>query len=362
MRLDAWIDFLKIDRITTDNLEHVRTIVEPHIDAILDIFYAHVATSPAAAALFASPASQQRARAAQKAHWLSFVLAGRLDDQYLAAARAIGDRHFRAGVDLLYYTGAYALVLNEIGALLCAELHDRPVLLKGALHAVNRAIFLDMGLAVSVYYDDLVGAVERMSNDLAFSLARAGDFRDNETGMHLLRMSGMCQALARVAGKDAKWASLIAVASPLHDVGKIGIPDRILLKPGRLVGEEVTIMQRHPAIGGEIIPDSKAEVIHMARRIALTHHERWDGAGYPIGLRGQEIPIEGRITAICDVYDALLSKRPYKEPWTREAAIAYLEENAGKHFDPGLVSLFLSILPEIDAVRLSHADSTALEM
>jgi putative two-component system response regulator len=119
---------------------------------------------------------------------------------------------------------------------------------------------------------------------------------------------------------------------------------------------ELTIMRRHPQIGGTIIPENASDVIRMARRISLTHHERWDGSGYPAGLKGEEIPLEGRIAAICDVYDALLSSRPYKPAWPREKAVQYVWANSGKHFDPQLVEAFLSILPEIDAIQQQYAE------
>ena len=314
MQLERWISFLQVDADTTATLRDFVSEIEPHFDGILDTFYARVGESEAAAALFASSASMERAREAQRFHWLTYVLRGRFDQEYLASARAIGQTHYRVGVDLMMYTGAYSLVLNELVSLIATIYRDRMDDARRTIRAVNQAVFLDMGLAVSVYYDAFLGAVESMSNELNFSLARAGEFRDNETGLHLMRMSRMCYALARAVGKDQTWAKMIQVASPLHDVGKIGIPDSVLLKPGRLNAEELENMRRHPEIGAKIIPDHASEVIRMARRISLTHHERWDGTGYPAGLQGDEIPLEGRIAAICDVYDALLSERPYKKP------------------------------------------------
>ena len=356
MRLDRWIDFFKIDEETIATLRELVIVVEPHIDNIMKIFYERIISTPTAVSLFESPQSLERARQAQKRHWLKHVLSGRFDLDYLAASRAIGQAHYRIGVDSMLYTGAYSLVLDELVYLITTIYHDKLDDRRRFVRAVNKAIFLDMGFAVSVYYDSFVGALEEMSNELNFSLARAGEFRDNETGAHLMRMSRMCRALALAIGKDEKWAQMILVASPLHDVGKIGIPDNILLKPGRLDAVELEVMRRHPAIGGEIIPTNSAEVIRMAKRISLTHHERWDGAGYPAGLQGEEIPLEGRIAAVCDVYDALLSARPYKQPWQPEQAISFLRENSGSHFDPVLVMAFLENLPEMDAIRANYDD------
>ncbi|MTJ82082.1 MAG: HD domain-containing protein [Telmatospirillum sp.] len=358
MKLDQWISLLRIDASTVATLREFAPMVEPHMDRILDTFYAHLAAGEEAPRLFGSTDMIRHARAAQRHHWMTYVLAGRFDQSYFDAARAIGRSHNRVGVDLMMFTGAYSVVQNELTGLACGLCCDGRGGTLRLIQAINQAVFLDMGLAVSAYYDIFVGALEDMSNELNFSLARAGEFRDNETGLHLIRMSRMCHALALAIGRDAKWAQMILVASPLHDVGKIGIPDSILLKPGTLDEEERETMRRHPVIGGSIIPDHSAEVIGMARRISLTHHERWDGTGYPTGLKGEEIPLEGRIAAICDVYDALLSARPYKAAWEKDRVTAYLRDNAGRHFDPALVSAFLSIQDDIDDIQRLFAEET----
>lgn len=198
--------------------------------------------------------------------------------------------------------------------------------------------------------------VEEARLEVVRRLGRAGEYRDNETGMHVLRMSQYCHRLALAAGIPAKQAALLQLAAPMHDIGKIGIPDHILLKPGKFDPEEWAIMQRHAVIGAEIMGESKSELLALARNVALTHHERWDGKGYPNGLAGESIPIEGRIAAIADVYDALLSKRPYKKPWPQEDAVAYIVRESGKAFDPTLVELFLRLLPEYDTIRKQYSD------
>lgn len=187
-------------------------------------------------------------------------------------------------------------------------------------------------------------------------LGRAGEYRDNETGMHVIRMSRACQMLALAAGLSEQHAEMILQASPMHDVGKIGVPDAILLKPGKLDPDEWKIMRSHVEIGGEIIGDQDIPLIRMARAIALAHHEKWDGSGYPNGLKGEEIPIEARIAAICDVFDALTSARPYKEPWTVERSVALISEESGRHFDPRLAGLFLELVPEVVALREKFPD------
>jgi len=187
-------------------------------------------------------------------------------------------------------------------------------------------------------------------------LGRAGEFRDNETGMHVIRMSKGCQRLAIAAGLGERVAEQILQASPMHDVGKIGISDKVLLKPGKLDPDEWEHMKTHAEIGGDIIGEHPSEVIRMAREIALTHHEKWDGSGYPNGLKGDDIPIAGRIAAVCDVFDALTSVRPYKEAWPVEKALAVINEGAGAHFEAELVQRFNEIIDDILDIREKFAD------
>jgi putative two-component system response regulator len=178
-------------------------------------------------------------------------------------------------------------------------------------------------------------------------LGRAAEYKDNETGMHVMRMSHTSRILALALGFNEDFADNLLQAAPMHDIGKIGIPDHILLKPGRLDEDEIRIMQQHPVIGAEILANTNSELIQLAHSVALYHHEKWDGSGYPAKLKGEEIPIEGRIVAVADVFDALTSKRPYKEAWPVEQAMAFIEEQSGKHFDPQVVD---ALVTELDYI------------
>jgi putative two-component system response regulator len=198
--------------------------------------------------------------------------------------------------------------------------------------------------------------LRRSRLDIIRRLGRAGEYRDNETGRHVIRMSETCQRLALAANLGDDVAEMLLTASPMHDVGKIGIPDTILLKPGRLTPDEWEVMKAHTLIGGDILSEHPSELIGMARNIALTHHEWWGGSGYPHGLKGEDIPVEGRVTAICDVFDALTSARPYKAAWPVEDAIDYVREKAGTQFDPALAQAFLDIIDDVLEIRASHAD------
>jgi len=182
-------------------------------------------------------------------------------------------------------------------------------------------------------------------------LGRASEYRDNETGRHILRMSHSAALLSKQIGWSKERCDLMLYASPMHDVGKIGISDSILLKPARLTDEERAIMETHTTIGADILGGSGSELLETARVIALTHHEKWDGSGYPGKLAGTDIPIEGRIAAVVDVFDALTSVRPYKKAWPVNEAVEDMREQSGKHFDPELVEHFLAILPGVLRIK-----------
>lgn len=188
-------------------------------------------------------------------------------------------------------------------------------------------------------------------------LGLAAEYKDNETGLHVIRMSHYSQEIAREAGWTRSSAEELLAAAPMHDIGKIGIPDHILLKPGPLTPEEWDTMRRHPIIGAEIIGDHSSSLLRMARNIAIAHHEKWDGSGYPHGLKGDAIPLEARIVAVCDVFDALTTARPYKPAWPLQKALDTIQEGAGKHFDPKVVEYFFKRLPQILEIQQRWAET-----
>ncbi|MFC1235697.1 HD domain-containing phosphohydrolase [Vibrio sp. F74] len=189
------------------------------------------------------------------------------------------------------------------------------------------------------------------------SLGRAAEYKDNETGMHVMRMSHYCHVLALAVGLSQEEADTLRDAAPMHDIGKIGIPDRVLLKPGKLDREEWAIMQTHVALGVNILGHyNDSTLMSVARDVAQHHHEKWDGSGYPNGIKEQSIPMTGRIAAVADVFDALTSERPYKEAWPVDKAINLLSEESGKHFDPQIVDLFIKHLDEMLTIKSQFKD------
>jgi two-component system response regulator RpfG len=207
---------------------------------------------------------------------------------------------------------------------------------------------------------DATQEVRSREKETLFRLAKAGEFRDEETGNHVIRMARFSRLIAEAIGLDPQESETIELAAPLHDIGKIGLPDHILLKADKLTETERRVMQRHPVIGYEILKDSPSKYLRMGALIALGHHEKFDGSGYPYGLVGDHIPLPARIVAVADVYDALTSRRPYKAAWLSEEAIKYLQAHRGAHFDPMLVDAFLQVREEALAIQEELKDTGPL--
>jgi putative two-component system response regulator len=200
--------------------------------------------------------------------------------------------------------------------------------------------------------------IRAREKEVILRLSRAAEYRDPETGAHLLRMANYTRLIAANIGLPQQEQDLLLEAAPMHDMGKVGIADNILLKPGKLTPEEYEIMKTHAAIGYEILRDSVSPLLKTASILAWTHHEKFDGSGYPRGLQGEDIPLHGRIVAVADVFDALTSSRPYKLAWPLERAIEFLKEGRGTHFDPVCVDAFLSDMPAIMAIRDQYQDAS----
>ncbi|MEO5377408.1 MAG: two-component system response regulator [Magnetococcus sp. DMHC-6] len=200
--------------------------------------------------------------------------------------------------------------------------------------------------------------LEETRQEVIRQLGRAAEYRDNETGMHVMRMSRYAHLLALKLGLSEPEANLLMMAAPMHDLGKIGIPDHILLKPGKLTEEEFAIIQTHAQMGYDIIGVQNSEIMTMGGVIALTHHEKWNGRGYPNKLAGEDIPLVGRLCAIADVFDALTSSRPYKKAWSIEDAFGLITKEAGEHFDPKLAHMFVELRSHIIKIMEQYQDNS----
>lgn len=369
LSLAHWTSLLEIDAGTRAALEALAPLIAAEGQDVIEAALARLRLPEAArkaelaragADVPSLPAERQpiqQVREALRQRWLDYVLVGRFDAEYLEFARAAGSLHFRAGVAPVVFSAAYSQLTSGVTGLICRHLAPGSQAQVSLIGAINRVAFLDLGLASSVYYDAYLAEIADLADELRTSLARIGSYRDYEGGQHLIRVGRMSRALAIAAGQDPAWADVLQAASPLHDIGKIGVPDSVLLKPSLLSDAERRVMERHTEIGAEIIPDYPSPVIHMARRVALHHHERWDGSGYPHGLSRTGIPLEARIVAVCDVFDALLARRPYKHAWSRAAALDYIVRQSGTFFDPALVEVFVAIQPTIGWIQDAFADA-----
>lgn len=221
----------------------------------------------------------------------------------------------------------------------------------------SRVALADRAAWLQDEVDHAMDALRVRERETVYRLTRAAEFRDTETGMHLARMAHYGELLAQALGSNASDSELIFLAAPMHDVGKVGITDDVLLKPGRHTPREQAIMRQHSEIGYEILKDSPSPLVRLGADIALAHHERFDGLGYPHGMAGETIPLAARITAISDVFDALTSKRVYKSAWPVEAAVREIDAGRGSFFDPRIVDAFHEVLPEMLVVKSSYADS-----
>jgi len=228
------------------------------------------------------------------------------------------------------------------------KLHDREVVYREKIENYNVHLEEEVKKRTLELFEVRLRVIHR--------LGRAAEYRDNETGLHVVRMSHYCALIGAELGWDSQQCEMIFNASPMHDVGKIGIPDSILLKPDKLEDDEWEIMKTHAAIGAEILKGGDSELEKMAEMIARTHHEKWDGTGYPNGLKGEEIPLMSRIVAVADVFDALTMEQPYKKEWPVEDAMDLIEKASGYHFDPQLVPVFKDILPQVLEIKNRFAE------
>lgn len=261
--------------------------------------------------------------------------------------------------------GAYGYLVKPVGS------GELLINVANALHrrrseAQSRRVLESLQAAVAKRDDALAEALQDLElaetkvwvsqAETILRLARLMEFRDEETGHHLHRMSAYCELLARRIGLSAERCEIVRLASQLHDVGKVAVPDSILLKPGKLTPEEFEIIKGHAETGYQLLAGSTSEVVRLGAVIARSHHERWNGSGYPRGLAGEDIPLEGRIAAVADVFDALTSDRVYRSALSVKATVKMMSDERGRHFDPSLLDAFLPALPEIHDIREAHAD------
>jgi putative two-component system response regulator len=263
--------------------------------------------------------------------------------------------------------GAFGYVIkpfesNEVLISVANALRRRKLEIENGMHRENLE---EMVRTRTIALQQALEWLERSEKELRLSreetiqrLAIAAEFRDSATAQHIQRMSHYCELLARRYGLSPDRCDLIRTASPMHDIGKIGTPDHVLLKPGKFTPEEFNVIAQHAEIGYRILVGSDAELLKVAALIAWTHHERWDGSGYPRKLKGDAIPLEGRIAAVADAFDALTTERVYKPAFPFEHAVELMTKHRGEHYDPDLLDVFVASIDEIKAIHDQYADRT----
>jgi CHASE2 domain-containing sensor protein len=280
------------------------------------------------------------------------LLALRFRTLVAALAAPLAGAAYLVAAQLAFESGAVIPVAAPLLALAVSAVST--VAVSHALESVERRHVAELNELLEEEIRARTSELRATELEVIQRLGQAVESRDEQTGDHIGRMSALCHRLALAAGMDPDAAELLRHASAMHDLGKIAIPDSILRKPGKLSAEEWEIMKQHTTIGGDLLAGSRLPLVQMAEVIARTHHERWDGSGYPAGLVGEEIPLAGRICAVGDVFDALISDRPYKAAWSIEDTLAEIDRQRGRHFDPELVDLLLAMAP--DLIREHHAD------
>lgn len=313
-----------------------------------------------------------------KTHELWTIVADRVDEIRISDNKGIAGQVFQTG-EILHIHDAYQdsrfdkETDTKIGYrtknMLVIPLKNNTDATFGVLEIINKlddTVFdnEDMSLlkhitlyAISTIENFFLNdAIKQAHRDLVHKLSSVTKFKDKETQNHIIRVGLYCSVLAKELGWSEERLELIQLAAPMHDIGKVGIPDHILLKEGALDPDEREVIKRHSANGYEILQGADSTLLQTAARIAIQHHEKWNGEGYPCGLAGEEISIEGRMTALADVFDALTSARPYKEPWPFDKALEYIASEKGKHFDPNLAQLFIDKAEEMIKIKKDYVD------
>ncbi|MCW2238947.1 HD domain-containing phosphohydrolase [Azospirillum canadense] len=252
----------------------------------------------------------------------------------------------------------------------CTDFLTKPIVVPELLARAQNLLRLRLGQRMMTDHtamlrsrvEEATAQLRQQAQELVARLARAAEFRDPETGMHIERMASYTRLIAVRLGLDLEECDRLAQAAPMHDIGKIGIPDAILLKVGKLSPSELEVMRQHTVIGHAVLRGSEHPLIQLAAEIALGHHEKFDGSGYPNGVRGTDIPLSCRIVSVADVFDALTTARPYKRPWTLEEARGHLTKHSGTHFDPACVDALFQCWDDVIAVHHAHPDPDDIEV
>jgi HD-GYP domain-containing protein (c-di-GMP phosphodiesterase class II) len=357
--------FLELTEDDLENLSKVSSLIIENMDFIMDEFYDHLLEfKETKDIILEKPGRIEQLREVHTSYFKE-LFSLKYDDNYLAIRFNTGLTHLNVNIPFNVFMGSYSYFLSLVIHFIKDELPKRGFSHKEILNIINsiqKIINLDITLVIRAYYSKEISEKEKLSDDFIKRLSRIAEFRDEDTGAHIERMSYYCMTIARHLGFDHDFQMDILEASPMHDIGKISIPDHILLKPAKLTDDEFEIMKTHTVKGYEILSDSDSKIMELGAEIALSHHERYDGYGYPDGLKGKNIPIVGRICIISDVFDALTNKRIYKPAYSVEESINIMknEMGVGKYFDPLVFNAFIKGFDDIMTIKNRYKGSTSL--
>ncbi|MHB1601714.1 MAG: HD-GYP domain-containing protein, partial [bacterium] len=315
--------FLEFTEEDKENLLKINSVVNENIDFLIDKLHEHlIAFNETKKILLEKPGRIERLRNAQ-ARYFRELFSLKYDEDYLAGRLNLGLTHLNINIPTNFFMSSYSYFLSLLIDFIKEELPKRNFSnseIVNIINSIQKIVNLDITLVIRAYYGKEVNEKERLSDDFIKRLSRIAEFRDENTGEHIERMSLYCMSIAKYLGYGYDFQMDILEASPMHDIGKISIPDYVLLKPGKLDADEFEIMKTHTTKGYEILGNSDSKIMKLGAEIALSHHERYDGSGYPKGLKEKDIPLSGRICIVSDIFDALTNKRVYKPAY-------YIEES-----------------------------------
>ena len=354
--------FLTLTEEDKENIVKISPLINQNIYFLIDRLYEHLMKfEETKNILLEKPERIEHLRNMQMGYFKE-LFSLKYDEDYLASRLNLGLTHLNVNIPTNLFMSSYSYLLSLLIDFIKEELPKHNFSHSEILNIINsmqKIANLDMTLVIRAYYSKEINEKERLSGDFIKRLSKIAEFRDENTGAHIERMSLYCMTTAKYLGYNHDFQMNILEASPMHDIGKISIPDYVLLKPAKLTDDEFEIMKTHTMKGFDILSNSDSEIMKLGAEIALSHHERYDGSGYPRGLKGESIPISGRICIIGDIFDALTNKRVYKSAYPIEESLGIMKNEMGRgnYFDPVIFDVFIKALDEIIAIRSRYMNS-----
>ena len=355
---ERWLQYLSITKKDRKTIVAMKDDFASHIDEFIAGFCEHILKQKDTSVFIMDTDVIKRLKPSVKKYFTQ-LLKGNYGSGYFNDRLNIAHAHESIGVGPGWYIGAYTRCFQFATDRIFEKYPDKPEKAQQAINAFTKVFFLDMSIAMEAYAYKTHDRLKTAELETIYRLSRTAEYRDDQTGNHIMRLGHYSAVVARNMSMKGDEVEDIFAAAPMHDIGKIGVPDSILLKPDKLTPEEFEKIKTHSIVGGLILATSESRLLQKAQEIALTHHERYDGTGYPHGLHSDEIPLSGKIIGICDVFDALTTKRPYKPAFSNEEALGEIKKGKGSHFDPEVSVAFFKCMDEILSIQKRFQEETA---